>query len=532
MATPPDFISTLQDLVDQTNGRTVYVASPQSSIQVTKTGDVDPGRLLASFQAAYPDMTFETFTDDEGRRGIRSLQKAQSPSPIGASLPAGYSPILADQGLRDLQAALENAQDDEERFSIATKLNTLVQTQKAFRYTQYKQRSESEFGVPELESAIENVRQAELRSPFNPGNGMPSQQRLALIEQLGVARSRAGQRIGEFMQTDTALVGAENLAKGTIAEIEGRMKLAGMTEILNERRAKKAAREAAISSMNPSFVQSASVLAQGKLLADDKELGAFAASIYDGKVKLTETQRAIANADDDSLLNFYYTAKNPKDKQLVLNVLDARERIATGNEEEAKRNMQLFKTISGLDLNDQKDPRITPQMKERWKQLQTQVVAQAAASGKSKDEMLAAGANALRRELMAQAVKASFYSDVSNWDGLIKADESSKVIIQQAKKEGIKALSFKDFVDRYLDFNDGKSLQDKSKNLQAALISGISAMPNSAVLPIPSQESLQLEAQALIAQRVSRRLWDPRMAAPPPFNIVPILRKASEMIRE
>lgn len=528
----PDFIAALQELVGRNSPQDVYIASPASSIQITKTGDVDQGRLLASFQAAYPDLNFETFNDQEGRSGIRSLPKLKGASAIGHVVPDGYSPQLASQGLKDLQAALENSKDDEERFTIATKLNTLVQTQKAFSFTKYKDRAEREFGVPEIETAIEQIRQAELRSPFNPGNGMPSQQRMALIEQLGVARTRAGQRIGEYMQTDTSLIGAENLAKGTIAEIQGRAQLAGRQELLDERRAKKDAREAAISSLNPTFVNSVSVLRNGRNLESGADLSAFAAQIVDGKIRLTDTERAIATASDENLVDFYLTAKAPKDRQTILSVLDAREKAVTLDDKQAKRNMDLFKAITALDLSDTKNPMVTPQMREKWKRLQSEVTANAAATGKSKDEMLATGANALRRELMAQAVKASFYSDVRNWEGVIKSDDLAKGIMRQTQIEGQKIVSFKDFVDRYLDTEDGRNLQEKSKSLQAALVSSVTALPPSAVLPIPSQESLMLEAQQLIASRVMRRVINPGVAAPFPFNVRPIIGEITKRIKE
>lgn len=485
--------STLELLASQHGSAIPF---PLHRIEITKTGAnfADNQRLLDIFQQAFPDEEFEVSKDEQGRPGIRSKPKLTKASVTGQPVPEGYSVSIAEQGIKDLQTSLENEKDDEKRFEIASRLNTMIQTQKAYRFNEYKQRAEAEFGVPDLLGAIDGVKRAELASRFNPGTGMPSAERMQLLESLGVARARASSRIQEMMSLDPVLTGAEALVKGTIAEIQGKTVLEGRRDIIEQRNIQKQARVAAISSLDPNFLEAVSIIRFNKVIP---ELTSIAEQIVDKKIALNEVERMLASADTETLKQFYIQAKNPKDKALTLQILEAKERNVVGDDAQARRNIKLFSTLAEKNLSAEDDRSIPPEIRRRYKQAQTEVTAQAAASGRTRDELLAERTVAIKRELLSEVIKGAFYQDMSSWNGLIRSDQAAQEIIRQAGKD---KLNLKQFVDKYFAHNDGRSFADKGKALQAIMVSGTEALPRSAVLPIPSSESVLLEAQRILAQ--------------------------------
>lgn len=492
-----DLTNSLQEIVN--NGR----VNSAGSIQVIKTtagvasqDRTDNGSMLATFEAAFPDTQFEEFVNSEGQKGIRSIGKKPSTFGSETPIPEGYSVDTGMRGIQDLQKALESATDDQEKAKIAITLNAAVQTQKAVQFGRFKRQAESEFGVPELMASIEQVKQAEMQSPYNPHTGMPSAQRMELIGSLGVARTRAAARVGELMQTDPKLAAAENLAKATLTQIDTSLKLVGRQEIIDERQRKKAAREAAIASFDPNFVNNVAILKLGKP-ADDKVSQSIREQIVDGKLKLSDTERLLATADDATLQNYYAQTKTPKDKGLALQMLAAKELQATGDVTTAGNNMKIFQAVMDSNLADQSNPYVTPTMRKRYQTANLEITSQSAASGKSKDELLAARSFALKREILGDVARQYILSDVANWQGLVSSDDTAKQILMQAKKDG-KPLNFKSFVTNYLNTNDGKDLSAKSRALQAIIASATDSLPKSSIIPIPSAESMMQQAQMLM----------------------------------
>jgi hypothetical protein len=491
-----DYNLALAALVEQNQGKAVPFQAQVSSGASPKIANI-PDSLLSVFQQSFPDMDFEVI---EG--GIRSKPKDKTAANIGASVPDGYSPKLADAGIRDYITALEKATTEEEKFSTAVRLNAAVQTQKAYRFGEFKGRAEAEYGIPDLMNAIERIKQAEAASPHNPGNGIPSKQRMDMMITLIGARTAAANRVKDFMDSDPSLSAAENLAKATITELEGKMRLEQRGELLDEKKRKRLERESLITSYEPNYVNNVQILKYGKL--DPTRDLDVRNQLADGKIKLSETERMLATASDDTLTNLYSRSKDIKDKAMVLTLLEAKEEQITGDKAQAKRNIGFYKAVMDSDLGDQKNPFMTPAMRARWKQASSEATAQTALSSKSKDEAMSERSTALKREMLAEGVKAAFFGDVSTWQGLFKSDEVAQAILRGAndKKEKLTTTAF---VDRYLAYNDGKPLEQKSKAIQAIMTSAAAAVGRSHVLPIPSEESIKMEAQRITAATMLRR---------------------------
>lgn len=490
----------------ESNQEMPFNAASTAGVQDPKVARyTNTDNLLNVFSQAFPDQDFEITADEQGRRGIKSKPKLARSSESGTVVPTGYSAPLAEKGLQDLQTALEAAKTDEERFEIASKLNIATQVYKAHKFGEYKRRADAEHSLPELELALTKIRQAEAASPFNPRNGMPSAQQMTILETIGLARARSANRIKEMMDHDTTIASAEALAKGTIASIQGKLVMEGRTEELERKRAQKEARNAAISAMPPEFLQAVSVIRNGTVSTDLTEI---AAQIYDKKMLLNEGERFLASASPDTLKDFYNVSKNPKERGLALKLLETYENDVVGDKKQTAKHIELFKKISEKGFQDTNDLSIPAHIRERYRRMQSEITAQAAASGKSRDEMLQEGTLALKRELLADTVKTAMFSDLSNWNGLIKGDTTAQSVFKQA---GDKKLDLKRFVSDYLMYQDGKTIEQKGKSLQAIMASGMESLPRSVVLPIPSAESMMLEAQAMTAQMISRIMFSDMM---------------------
>ncbi len=472
------------------------VSATRASTQVRSDAAPDPQqRMLSIFEAAFPDQEFETVVEDGVSRGVRGRPKASSAVPQ-ASIPEGYSPQRNMVAIQEMQSALEKATTDADKYKIATNLNILVNTQKAYNFGVYKQQSEAEFGVPDLVMAVERTKQAELASPYNPGTGMPSQQRLELLQALGVARGRAAVRVGELQANDPTLAAAENLAVGTIKGVQGSVGLAQKEAILDEKARVKMARDAAISSFDPSFLDNVGIMKRGKIVTDPTERAALAGDIYDNKIRLTETETLLANAKSDTLQNYYLSTKDPKDKNLVLTILQNKELQVTGDPAQAERNIKLFKAVFDMDLGSD-DARIPKQIKDDWKKANTEALAQAAGSGQSKDALLLNKRVALQRQFLASLVKEQVLGDVKGWQGLITADNAARgVLIAHGGKE---PLPVGKFITAYMDANKQQDPKKTVNALRGIIVSAYEGLPRSNVLPIPAPDSALLEADRLIA---------------------------------
>lgn len=507
-----DLNKAMEEIAAQNQGMSMPFSA--ASMQIAKTGatEADNAHLLSVFRQAFPDMDFEV-SNVEGSPGIVSKPKLVGATNSGQRVPEGYSVALAEQGIKDLQAALEKETDDEKKFSMATRLQIMAQTHKAYRFQEYKQRAENEFNVPELERSIAAIHQSELASPHNPRNGMPSQQRYSMMETLGVQRQRAASRISEMLAMDPTINAAEALAKGTILEMEGKLRFAGKKEAVDAKKAQNDAREALISSYDPHFLENVSIMTRGKVVDD---LRTIAEGLVDKKIVPSREQLMLAGANDEAIKNFYIGTKDLKEKEMALRLLEEREKKIAGPEQ-AARNIKLFRTLSEKNLANEGDLSISPDIKRRYKQAQTEVTAQAAASGRSKDEMMAERTVGLKREMLSEVTRNAFYNDVAAWNGLIRSDATAQAIMKQfengfdtekfgkyksldPKKSPQDTLNVNRFIDLYLNYNDGRSMADKNKALQAIITSSSEALPKSAILPIPTPESIMLETQAMVAR--------------------------------
>ena len=476
-------------------------SSNQSFIQIANTseGGQTPDRMqsmLQIFQSAFPDMDFTIADNAEGQKSVKGRQK-QQPAGVSNAIPDGFSPQRNAAGIQDLQSALEKAATDEDKLQIAVKLNAAVQTQKAFNFTKYKQQAEAEFGVPDLIQATNRIQQSELASPFNPGTGMPSAQRLQILEVLGIARVRASNRVNELAQNDITLAGAENLAKSVIVGLEKGLAVAGKQGLLEDKEARRLTKETAIGAMDPNFIQNVSILRNATADPTDSQRRAIAEGIYDNKIKLTEIERLLATATPDSIKGFYLTAKEPKHKEQALQLLEAKEIALIGDEKQAKRNMTLFKQAYTHDVADLATTG-DAQLSTRVKQKNAENIARYP-DKKERDIVNAQDRVAFQNEYLNRIVNNAFSNDVSGWQGVIQSDDTAKSVLKQMRAYNPKELNMRKFIIEYLNYNDGKSLGDKSKAIQAISASALSAFPQSVVLPLPSEESIQMQTQRMIA---------------------------------
>jgi hypothetical protein len=474
-------------------------ANRPSFLEITKTTDVqapDAGQsLLKVFQEAFPESDF-TLTETEGKPTIRGMRK-QIPPDANKLYPEGFSPKINLSGIEEMRKALESAITDEDKLSVSIKLLAMIATQKAYNFTNYKSRAELEYGVPELVTAIEKVRQAELASPFNPGTGMPSQQRLQLLETLGTARSRAAIRVKELSDSDISLAQSEHMAQATILEMEKGSLLAGRQLVREEKESRRIAKETAIGAMEPSFIQNISILRNARGDPTDTERRAIAEGLYDGKIKLTETERLLATATPDSIKAFYLVEKDQKKKEQALQLLAAKELAAAGNESQAKRNMDLFRKAYSIDVADITVTR-DPTLSARVRQKNQQNIA-AYPDKKTRDEVGAQDRVAFQNEYLNNVINQAFQSNVSEWQGVVQSDDTAKAVIKQMRAVNPKELNMRKFISEYLNFNDGKSLAEKSRAIQAITASALAAFPTSVVLPIPSEESIAMQTQRMLA---------------------------------
>lgn len=487
------------DLNDELLKLTTGPQKQPGFIEITKTTEFqepDSGEnLLRIFQEAFPDTDF-VLTAEEGKPRITGMRK-QIPPDATKTVPDGFDPNLATRGIKEMTAALESAATDEDRLKVATRLLAMINTQKAYNFESYKTRAEAELGVPDLVNAIERVRQAEIGSPYNPQTGMPSQQRLTLLETLGVARSRAANRVKELLETDVSLVQSENLAKATIIEMEKGSLLAGRELLREERESKRIAKETAIGSMNPEFIQNISILRNANSKPGETERRAIAEGLYDGKIKLTETERLLANATPDSIKAFYLVEKDQKKKEQALQLLAAKEAASVGDEAQAKRNMDLFRRVYATDVADltqTRDPALSARVRQKSQQ---NIVAYP--DTKTRNEVNAQDRVAFQNEYLTRIVNDAFQNDVSQWQGVVQSDDTAKAVIKQMRAKDPKKMDMRRFISEYLNYNDGKPLSDKSKALQAITSSALGAFPTSVILPIPSEESVMLQTQRMLA---------------------------------
>lgn len=470
-----------------------------SFLEITKTTEIqqpDAGNnMLRIFQEAFPEMEF-SLGDVEGKPNIRGMKKVAPPD-ASKYVPDGYSPQLAARGITEMQTALEAEPDELKRLEISTKLLAMVNTQKAHNFNTYKSRAEAEFGVADLITAADRVKQAEMSSPHNPQTGMPSLQRLQLLETLGVARQRAANRVKELADNDITLAGAENLAKATILSVEKGALAENRRAIIEDRDSKRYAREAAISSMEPALIQNISILRNAQAQPDDAARQAIAAGLYDGKIKLTEFERAIVTANPESLRGLYLLEKDPKKREQVLQLLSAKEEAASEDPIQAKRNMDLFRKVYSVDPSDQtqtRDPAFSDRVRRDNQNLLVRYP-----DKKARDEVGAQNRVAFQNEHLANVVNQAFQSDVSTWGGLVQSDETAKNALSRMRKTNPNDMGLRRFISTYLAETDGKDLATKSKSLQAVISSAFGAFPRSVVLPIPSEESLMLQMQSMMA---------------------------------
>jgi hypothetical protein len=470
-----------------------------SFLQITKTTEnqvPDSGEtLLRVFEEAFPEMEF-ALTTTEGKPTITSMRK-QIPPDVKTATPEGFDPKLNTRGITEMEQALEAAITDEDKLAAATRLLAMVQTQKAYNFNEYKVRAESEFGVSDLVTAIDKVKQAEISSPYNPHTGMPSAQRIQLLEVLGLARVRVANRVKELSEADVSLVRAESMARATIMEMEKGAALAGKAMLREERDARRLAKETAIGSMNPEFIQNISILRNANPAPNETERRAIAEGLYDNKIKLTETERLLANATPDSIKAFYLVEKDQKKKEQALQLLAAKETAVTGNPAQAKKNMELFRRVYSTDVADAAQTR-DPELSDRVRRKSQQNIA-AYPDTKTRSEVAAQDRVAFQNEYLNRIVNQAFQNDVSQWQGVIQSDDTAKLVIKQMQAKDPKKMDMRRFISEYLNYRDGKDLADKSKALQAITASALSAIPGSIVLPLPSEESVMLQTQRMMA---------------------------------
>lgn len=507
----PDFVSELETIINDTNTirAPLYISndsikqankdSVNGFMQITKSdgSQGSQSHLKNVFEQAFPNLEFELTTDEQGKKGIRSKPKPTlaRADETGQVIPEGYSFATAEQGVKDIQAALEAEKDPKKKFEIASRLSIAVASLKAHRFADFKRRAEAEFGIPELEMAHQRIYQAELTNPNNPGTGMPSMQRMALIESLGVQRVRAANRIQEMLAHDVTIASAEALAKGTMDGIRGSAQLENLFEGIDLKQQRKDTRESTIRNYEPAFLQSVSIIKHGKRTDDLYGIGE---NIYDGKIKLNKVEEFLVGANPDSLKEFYVKSNNPKDRELALKLLQSHEEDVVGNKEVAQRNVNLFRTISDKNLSNNADVEIPAHIKRKYKQADVEAAGKAAASGRSKDEMLDESSRALKREMLTELTKQAIYKDVNQWNGLIRSDETAQAVI---RANGNKPMNLQKFADAYMAYKDNRSFADKGKAFNAIITSATESIPRSIILPIPSAESIQLEAQRIIASQ-------------------------------
>lgn len=503
-----DLMGELQNLIYE--GSVSGAPKVRNTDAQTKTvSEQDPAvrsaNLKSLYESAYPDLLFNIETTGDNVR-ITSSPREKNNVSSSALVPSGFSPKLASAGIADLQASLEKATTDKEKLEIAFKLKAMVATTKSVKFQEYKSRAEAEFGIPDILLSIDNIKRAEMLSSNNPGNGMPSRERLALISSLGVARTHAANRIKEMSDNDTAFAAAENLADATISALR-------IGSVLDERQArqdardeKAYAREAAIVSLQPEFLTGISTVRFNNPAPDQKTMRSIAEQLVDGKLRLSETEKVLAGADADSLKGLYVGLKDPKEKEMAFRLIEAKELALNPDKTQAKLNVQLFKEIFAKDLTNLKDaPGISKRYKQRVQEISIQM---AGASTREKDQEMQRMGVAIRNEYLGEIVKREFNRDISRWGGLIQSDETAKAIMLQHRGDKV-PLSITRFIDEYNAYNDGKDKGKKSQAIQAIIVSAVEALPRSVVLPIMSPESALLEAQRMTAsQSIKEALKD------------------------
>jgi len=449
-------------------------------------------QLQSTFSQTVADLEYHTFEEFPGKVFAKERKKSvPAPTPV----PNGYSPALAQKGIEDLTTALEKATTDKDKLDIALKLSVAVNTQKAYKFDDYKRRAEAEYGVPDILNSIEHIKRAEMTSPSNPGTGVPSRERMDLITSLGAARTHAAQRIREFMATDSDLARAESLAHATIEGIKIGSTIDARQSVADERRMKRDALELAISSVDPNYVAGVAIVKHGNADPSPDQRRAIAEGLVTNKLHLSPIENAVANANPEALKTIYFGARDVKEKELAFRVMAERERAAVGDKQ-AETNMKLFKMVSDKDMSKIADE---PQIAQKYRKRISEINATMAGAGnKEKEAEILRAKHGIQQEYLGSLVQRAFYSDVNNWNGLIKSDDTAKAVLLQSQRDK-KPISANEFIGKYLNYNDGKRMDQKSMSLQAIITSGFEAIPRSVVLPVPSPESALLQAQSMIA---------------------------------
>lgn len=507
--------------------QTTPVSQPLPIASTPVTTDVSNAKgFLTDLQAAYPDQKVDMTVNADGSISGSFIGGVH----MSAALPKEVAQSRKQQfesGVSLLKQSLESSTDPAEKINIAIKLNQMVTEQSVFNYNEYKSQAELQSGVPDLIKAIELIRQQEATAPNRPSNGMPSDQRLALIKQLGAARQDARQYTEELMKGDTGIAQATALAKATLSQFAALDDIDRLTATKEKKQTEEIFKQEQL--QNPQRLNRIGAIMLGNPSPDDKGREAIADRIAKGKLKLSDWEEALSAASTDNLHSMLFDSKvstNPKMSTQIKSVLLSDEIAKTGDKPLAEAHMKILDTVLKLDLDqllEKQGIKSNPDMDSIIIAYQVQKKAGSQVStanvGKTNKEKQDAGTELEKKariQILQQVSTDLFGGNVRGWNGVIKSDPSAQAILSQIPIE--QDVTAKDFITRLMTAKDGKTIKQKSDIARQLVASAAVSAQGSAVLPVPSAESFILWADRAAAQAIAGRgsyapIYDAQIAA-------------------
>ena len=465
----------------------------------------------AKLQAAYPDQAINIQLDPKTGK-ITGEMGGMGKGPAVTTIP-NYDPTKVASGIDLIKAQLAKPDiTDSEKLDLAVKLKVMAADQATHNYNKYVKQADLRFGVTDIEAAIASVKQAEAMDPRNPGNGMPSNERMALLTTLGQTRAYATQYVNELVHGDSTVNEAKNLADSIIAtfnladnkikldelKVNEQMKVQQKTELL----------------ANPRLLTRL-IGVNGGTDFGDAARSIAADSVVRGKAKIDDFTKSMISADPTELYNnFFDPTLSPDKRQKIKNILRADEVVNTGDPALAARRLEILDRVmtANLDnpmgeaanvLGEQYKPQVSDALKARKGAIDKEAAASRLnpKSNKEKDAERARIDIETKKKLLGIMATEDFNGNVFQWKGVIQSDPTAVALLSKADKS--KPMSAAEFITSYINMNSGKSLKEKSNALRGMVETAVGAVQNGAILPPPKADSMLLLLDKIAVQSLT-----------------------------
>jgi len=404
--------------------------------------------------------------------------------------------------IESIISLINTATLEEDKLDYAFKLKNMAQEQALIDYNKFAKQAEARFSVPDLEGSIDLITKQELVDPNRPA-GAISDQRLALLGQLGKARAESRLYVADLVRGNIEVNKAMVLADSIVAGFklsDDKIALRAKQEEETYKQQRKLELLA-----DTKFLDRVNALTTGSISPTQMSRERIATQIALNPKSLDSKTEQLAKMSKDDLYSLLFMPDiKDQDKSSIKNALMAEEVTITGNAEKAKKSMKVVEAVLNLNFDEQKLTDIIAQFPAAAKNEVGLLVnehkkARGVKAGAGKRENLAAKdiANTLlafdvdaKRKLIRIVSTAVFSEDVKAWQGLIQADETAIGLIAKADKS--KPYNAPQFVADYINSGQKNALNERVVKLRNMVNTASIAYDNGSILPPMNPASLEI----------------------------------------